>query len=842
MRRVLVATMAFCASAVYAQPPNSTYPSPRLNSVFPCGGMAGTIFEVTVRGSDLDDATALRFSHKGIGAELITEKAPPKKDAKVTAGTAAKFKVTIGKDVPQGAHEVRVVGRWGVSNPRAFIVGTRTEASEAEPNSDVPQAQDVAVGSVVNGVIDAQTDVDYFRFSGKAGQRILIHCAASSIDSRARPLVECFSSDGCNRIGMNNNHEGNDALCDVKLPVDGVYYVRVSEFAYTAGGSDYFYRLTVGMETWLEPVFPPAVQPRSAFTVRPLEGTAKGAAPITANAPEFAYGFSGTGILPQAMGLEDGFFVTARQANTRPVFFANAPVIEEAEQGKPDKPQHVISNCEVAGRIDGRNDRDTYSFTAKKNEPLMIELLAGRIGTSMDGVLTIHGPDGREIAGEATLDDDPSSIHPTSFFTQTTDPPPYRLVPPSDGVYSVTVWARDANANYGPRTIYRLRIAPPKPDFRAVVMARNRDNPSGVTVMPSGETALDVFAQRRDGFTGPVNLAISGLPEGITAKPAIIGTGQTWGMIVLSGAASLKSTEAAVTVTASAKIGGKEVKRLARSASITWNVPNANNSPTIARLDSGLVIATRPGEKSPYRLSARFDKAVIKGLDNKERPAGGEFVVKPGERIVLPVSVIWQGAGTRPNVVNLSTEPTLSYRGASVLSANNNQQIPVPNDRTEQTLTIDVRNNTAPGRYAVMIRGDTRAPMVSDPKTKTKKDFTVLAFAEPVTVKVLPVSLGRLTAQTLPVKLGGSSTLTVKVERAFDYDGEFLVKVNFPTNSGLAAEPGTILAGTNEVKIMVNASRTAKPGNVQNVPVEAQAVFDGDEVTHKTQANFTITK
>ena len=302
--------------------------------------------------------------------------------------------------------------------------------------------------------------------------------------------------------------------------------------------------------------------------------------------------------MPQASGLLDGFFASPKGLNPRPVFFATAPVVLETygDKSTPEKAQVVKTPCEIAGRIDVAIDRDCYRFSAKKNEPIMIELYAARIGTDLDAVLSVKGPDGRELAGDPQYDDDPDSLHPTSFFNRTTDPAPFRLVPPADGEYTITVSARDSNVNFGPKAIYRLRIAPPKPDFRAVVMARNRDNPSGVTVLPSGETALDVFAQRLDGFHGPITFTVKGLPAGVTAQPAIIGTGQKWGMIVLSGDEDLEHGETDVTVTATATIDGKTVTRPVSSASITWNVPNSNNSATIARLDRGLVIATRPDE------------------------------------------------------------------------------------------------------------------------------------------------------------------------------------------------------------------------------------------------------
>src|SRR5262245_54382449 len=102
MHRAVLACLLLSGS-LSAQPPNSTLPSPRLTSVFPCGGQIGKSVEVILRGSDLDDATSLRFSHPGITAEL------KKKDPRNPT-----FQVVIKSDAPQGTHEVRLVGKWGV--------------------------------------------------------------------------------------------------------------------------------------------------------------------------------------------------------------------------------------------------------------------------------------------------------------------------------------------------------------------------------------------------------------------------------------------------------------------------------------------------------------------------------------------------------------------------------------------------------------------------------------------------------------------------------------------------------------------------------------------------------
>src|SRR5947209_18012470 len=60
-----------------AQPPDpgSQLPVPRINTLLPCGGKAGSTFEVTFTGTDIEEPEALVFSHPGLKAEPIA--APP---------------------------------------------------------------------------------------------------------------------------------------------------------------------------------------------------------------------------------------------------------------------------------------------------------------------------------------------------------------------------------------------------------------------------------------------------------------------------------------------------------------------------------------------------------------------------------------------------------------------------------------------------------------------------------------------------------------------------------------------------------------------------------------------
>ena len=120
---------------------DATYPQPRLVSVLPAGGKAGTVVEVTFTGIDLEEPEQLLFSHPASRPSSCRRRRPTPRSRPAQAGPKPPviFKVTIPADVPLGFHDVRLVNKWGVSNARAFVVGDLPEVLEKEPNNDVPR-------------------------------------------------------------------------------------------------------------------------------------------------------------------------------------------------------------------------------------------------------------------------------------------------------------------------------------------------------------------------------------------------------------------------------------------------------------------------------------------------------------------------------------------------------------------------------------------------------------------------------------------------------------------------------------------------------------------------------
>jgi hypothetical protein len=879
--------------AAVAQPPQNQIPIPRIVSALPCGAQVGTAVEVTVSGTDLDDATELLFSHPKIAAEIVPEEKPeakakePKKRGgrRRGGGTPAKVKflVTVPADVPVGQYDVRLVNRFGVSNPRAFVVGDRPEVEELEPNDDAlppdptvaaaagapailprpnaPRAQRVELGTTINGVIGSPTDVDYVLFAGKAGQRVLLSCLTSSIDSRAKPLVELYEPTG-KRLGLNRNYKDGDALLDATLPADGDYFVRVSEFAYQQGGPDYFYRLTVGAGPWIDAVFPPAIRPDGPTKVtlyghnlpggRAVPGSRLESLTVTVNPPSdpaartrFAY----RGHVPPPRGLQDAFEYRLTgphgASNAVPIFLTDRKVVAETEPNdKPDAAQPIPVPCEVAGRIDRRNDRDFYSFNAKKGDVLFIELFAEQNGSLSDLSLQVRDEKDKVISPQ--LDDDQDTLHPIGFFTRCGDPPAYKFTAPADGPYRILVRGLDAGVSYGPRCFYRLRVGPPVPDFRAVVMAHSRELPAAVTARPDGEVAYDVYVHRTGGFTDPVTVMAKNLPPGVTCKPTIVGSHTNWGTLVLSAAAGAKEFTGPIVVTCSATIHGKEITREARPATITWGLPQGQNTPAITRLDLQLDFAVRP-DRSPYRITTDLTAARVKtqGKDGKEKEekVTSPFYLKPGDKLTVPVKVAWHEKDARKSPLTIQAEPTQQNPQQMPLAVNNTQ---IAADKNDGTVTIDVRPNAVPGTYAVALHGTTQIPFVRDPEKKDQKtNVNVPAYVQPIEVTVLPKSLAKLSARASGnLKPGATGELVVRVERQFDYAGEFKVSVALPKDArGVTVKDVTIPAGKDEVKVPVRVAKDARPGAINNVVVTAVAtVHDKFPIDHETKVNLTVAK
>jgi hypothetical protein len=835
---------ALLPGTLVAQQPSTGQAGPHLLLCQPAGGQAGTTFDVTVTGQNLYEVRGLYFSRPGIKAELIaavkivTE--PPKMKKPVPKGpppTGMRFKVTIPADTPPGIHDVRVHTAGGISNARAFVVGDQKEYVEKEPNNDVPESQRVELNSVVHGVIANPTDVDYFRFAGKKGQRVVLSCLATSIDSRLDPAVELYGPSGT-LLALGHDYHKYDALSDAVLPADGDYDVRVCSFGYTLGGPEYFYRLSISTAPWIDAVFPPVVEPGKKATVTVYGRNLPGGKPdptavvdgrvlekvtvtVDVAGDEVALqrlAYSGR-VEPLASAL-DGFELRLRNdAGTSNPFlltYAKAPVILDAgEHGSAETAQEVNVPCEIAGRVEKKGDRDWYVFSARKGDTYSIEVFGERLGAPVDMQLSIRSAESGKTLAE--LDDSPEVFLP-QLLTRTDDPPRYRFVAPADGKYHLVATNAEAFVQAGPRHLYRLRVTPEQPDFRLVVLPPLANAIDPCIVPQGGHQVLTVLAWRLDGFNGSIHLSADGLPEGVTCPLQVVPPGGKLAFLVMSAGKDVSAWAGAVTVKGKATINGREVTREARAAGATWPVPQPN-LPAVARLDRSLVLAVG-SSTAAYSLVAQAEPRTVKA----------------GQRVTVPLRL----TRTWPELKNKAVQvAALGPPGAF-----NVGPLTFAPGKETADLSFTIRGDAAPGTYTLVLRGQVQVNK-ADPKTKKQANLNVQLPSTPITVTVLPSQLAKISLPgNAQVKAGGETALLVKVARLYDYDGPFEVKLVMPPGvKGLEAEEATIPAGASEVRLVLHAEQGLKAGQRQGLLVRAVAMYNGNTaIAHEAKLSVTVVK
>src|SRR5262245_49588251 len=206
--RHLMRSASLLAILLLASSARADLPSPRLDRVAPLGAAAGSSVEVEVVGADIEEATKLLFDYPGITAEHVKDR---------------KFRVTVAADVPAGTYDMRLVGKYGVTNPRLFAVSHGlTEVAEKSPNDERASAQSVPVNCVVNGT-SKQGKEAVFQFAAKKGQRVVAECFAQRLDSQLDSNLALADSEG-KQLASNGDYAGKDSLVEFVAPKDGDYF------------------------------------------------------------------------------------------------------------------------------------------------------------------------------------------------------------------------------------------------------------------------------------------------------------------------------------------------------------------------------------------------------------------------------------------------------------------------------------------------------------------------------------------------------------------------------------------------------------------------------------------
>jgi Bacterial pre-peptidase C-terminal domain len=759
----LLCSVFWATTAVAQLPP--TLPNPRLNYLFPAGGQVGTTFDVTITGDDLDDARQLIFNHTGITAKLTM--ADPGLGQTGPQPVHGSFQVKISSEIPPGVYELRALGKFGLSNPRAFAVGTLPEIRETEPNNLPKQANPVAIGTTINGTCEGP-GLDYFKFSAKKGQRVIIDCWAFRLDSRLDGTLVLYDATG-RELERNHNTNRRDPLIDFSVPSDGEYLVSLHDhmYGYYAVPGECFYRLSISTAPYLDFIYPPADLPGSnrQYTVygrnlpggKPAVGVEFGGKqlemlmvtiPLPGENVRDLVRDGGLYVEPSESFM-DGISYRLKSAggisNPSLLTTASAPiVVESGPNTTAARPRLLQPPCEFVGQFFPRGRRDWVSFLAKKGEVYWIEVISQRLGLPTDPRMLVQqikrdAKGAEQVVDIQCVDDNLANterVHwsflDSVLYDMTTHDPVYRFVAPEDGTYRVMVQdlARPAQdvlhaAKGDPRRVYRLSIRRPAPDFRLVAVPRPPTNlPSEAAAQttiwspalrPGGAELIEVFADRRDGFEGEIQVTVDNLPQGVTAIPIVIAPGQTSATLVLKAAVNAPPGMTPLNIKGKARIGLGDAVRHARYATMIWAVQTTGVTYHRSRLTDQLCVSVMASEPAPFSLQVDPELRL-------EAPLTGT--------VKFPVKVVRRG-DFRGEVELFAYGLPPSTSGPLHAQPKYHKPITLPANKDVTEFTITVPGYVPPGTYSFFLSGLGTVSYARNPE-KLKAAETRLAVIEKI--------------------------------------------------------------------------------------------------------------
>jgi len=488
------------------------------------------------------------------------------------------LELEIAPDAAPGWREIRLETRGGLTNPVRFQVGTLREVCEQESlATDAATGPALDLPVLVNGQI-LPGDIDRHRFRATRGQRLAISVAArdlvpflaDAVPGWFQATLAIHDSTGRELAYADDFDFEPDPRLVFDVPADGEYVVEIHDSIHR-GREDFVYRLSLAEDATR------AWTPSRGDTEKRTVSRAA-----------------------------DGLDV--------------CPEVEPNDSS--GTAQGILPPQVVRGRIEFPGDTDSYAFSGRAGDDIVIEIQARRDFSPLDAVVRLADPSGEIIAWS---DDHPDAL--SGLLTHPADPY-LHLRLPQDGAYVVHV--ADVRGHGSARHAYRLRVSAPRPSYEVVV------TPSSLTV-PSGRAVpFRVHAVRRDGFDGAIDCRLIDAPQGFRLTGGRIPEGVSSVRMTLTAPVRRPAAPLVLQLEGSASIGEHVVTRTAmpaddRMQAFLWRhlVPaqewlvsvgrGGRKTPPVERLDAAPVrIPARrtvsvefrvPGLSAATVLHARLDAA-----------------------------------------------------------------------------------------------------------------------------------------------------------------------------------------------------------------------------------------
>jgi len=467
--------------------------------------------------------------------------------------------VTVVPNASPGEREIRLVTLRGISNPLPFYVGQFPEISK-EPmvsarkqilgkeaqalrrRSPGDDEDHIKIPCTVNGQIGS-SEVNRYRFQARKGQQLvittlgrrLVPFIADAVPGWFQPVLALYDAEG-HEVAYDDDYRFKpDPTIFYSVPRDGEYSFTIRDSLYR-GREDFVYRITIGELPFITSIFP-----LGGNVANPPKPNTKG------------WNLKDTELSSIPAGAQpDVYSVVAGRkhlvSNRVPFALDTLPeTVEQEPNNTTAGAQKVTLPIILNGRIGKPNDWDVFQFTGKSNQTIVAEVDARRLDSPLDSVIKLTDTGGNLLAFNDDHEDLAAGVN-----THLADS--YLIAKlPADGAYCLHIG--DTARQGGEEYAYRLRISHPRPDFELRVV------PSSLGLRSKSGGGLTVYVQRKDGFAGPIKLALKDPPGGFSASPVTVSGKQISARINIR--TSLVDTQEPVSLSifGTAKVGDREIVR-----------------------------------------------------------------------------------------------------------------------------------------------------------------------------------------------------------------------------------------------------------------------------------------
>jgi len=486
------------------------------------------------------------------------------------------IEITVAPDAAPGDRELRLETPQGLTNPMVFQVGQLPEIRELEPNdsssakmqpafpfpkgsggqvrnpqSAIPKPPPVDLPVLLNGQI-MPGDVDRFSFRARKGQRLVMQVSArrlvpylaDGVPGWFQATLALYDAKGKEIAYADDYRFDPDPVLYCEIPQDGDYELEIRDSIYR-GREDFVYRVAVGEQPFITAMYP--LGGRSGVeTVASVAGwnLTKTLLPLdTLSRPKDPDNIRHTALR------QDKWL-----SNEATYAVDTLPECDEVEPNDTIRTAQKIALPQIVnGRILRPGDMDVFQFEGKTGDQVVAEVDARRLNSPLDSLLRLTDASGQVLKWNDDYEDKEGDLrrdmglvthHADSYLSA-------RL--PKNGVYYASL--TDSENHGGEAYGYRLRLTPPQPDFEL------RATPSSINVPALRTAPLTVYALRKDGFDGEIELALKDAPEGFALNGGRIPKGRDHVRLTLTLPAKRFDSPIALHLEGRATIGGKTVSR-----------------------------------------------------------------------------------------------------------------------------------------------------------------------------------------------------------------------------------------------------------------------------------------